>query len=193
MDGFLGHWPLGFLPPDTLHFGRALIVVFPMAQLTTSRTWKFLLELVEPGLALIRLLTFSRELSRSVQICSALFGNDHHGRCFLVLGLPIRRLKPHLPRGRALPRPLHPGPRPLGQSTLLTVFDAREQPPRKARARGIAVSMASPVARTRIDSSQHSRFVTVSQLTTWPVSRTRVPQSKDSLVQPLPRSVSTNC
>ena len=41
-----------------------------------------------------------------------------------------------------LPRPLDPGPPPLGQSTLLTVLDAREHP-RKAPARGIAVGMAS--------------------------------------------------
>ena len=51
---FLGRLPLSFLPMDNLHLGRALIVVFPMAQLPTSCTWKFLLELVEPGLALFR-------------------------------------------------------------------------------------------------------------------------------------------
>ena len=54
MDGFLGLWLLGFLPIDNLHFGRAITIVFPMAQLPTSRTWKFLLELVELGLAIFR-------------------------------------------------------------------------------------------------------------------------------------------
>ena len=32
--GFLGRLLLGFLPMDHLQFGKALIVVFPMAQLT---------------------------------------------------------------------------------------------------------------------------------------------------------------
>ena len=50
--GFLGRLLLGFLPIDNLHFGRALIVIFPMAQLTTSRTWKFLLQFAELGLAI---------------------------------------------------------------------------------------------------------------------------------------------
>ena len=41
---------------------------------------------------------------------------------------PTRHWKLHLPRGRASPRPIHPGPPPLGQSTLLIAFDAREHP-----------------------------------------------------------------
>ena len=40
-----------FLPVDNLYFSRAIIVVCPLAQLTTFRTWKFLLELVNSGLA----------------------------------------------------------------------------------------------------------------------------------------------
>ena len=39
---------------DHLHFGLAIVIVFPVAQLSTSRTWKFLLELVELGLAIFR-------------------------------------------------------------------------------------------------------------------------------------------
>ena len=51
---FLGLLLLGFLPIDNLHVSRAIVVVFPMIQLPTSGTWKFLLELVELGLAVFR-------------------------------------------------------------------------------------------------------------------------------------------
>ena len=43
--GFFTHVLLGFLPIGNLYFGRAIVVVFPMAHLTTFRTWKFLLGL----------------------------------------------------------------------------------------------------------------------------------------------------
>ena len=51
---FLGVLLLGFLPIDNLHVGRAIVVVFPMTQWPTSRTWKFLFELTELGLAVFR-------------------------------------------------------------------------------------------------------------------------------------------
>ena len=77
----------GLLPIDNLNFGWTLIVILPMAPLTASRTWKFLLKLVEPGLALFRKLRFSKELSCLIHLRPALFCNGHHGHCFLVLGL----------------------------------------------------------------------------------------------------------
>ena len=43
-------------------------------------------------------------------------------------GPPTRRQKPPLPRGRALPHFLRPGPLPLGQGMLLTIFDEKVHP-----------------------------------------------------------------
>ena len=72
-------------------------------------------------------LRFSKELSRSIhpRFCRC-FAMVNMAPCFLELGLQLVLGSPHFPRGRALPRPLHPGPLPLGQSTLLTVLDATE-------------------------------------------------------------------
>ena len=52
--GVLGHVLLGFLTIDNLYCGQAIIVVFPLAQVTAFHTWKFLLELVKSGLAIFR-------------------------------------------------------------------------------------------------------------------------------------------
>ena len=60
-----------------------------MAQLPTSSTSEFLLELVELGLASFQRLRFPKELSCPVHLRSALSGKGHHGHCFLVLGLQL--------------------------------------------------------------------------------------------------------
>ena len=71
----LGHFLIGFLPVDNLHFGRALIVV----KLPTPHTWKSLFELVKPCLAIFGRLRFAKELSRLVHLCSALLCDGHQG------------------------------------------------------------------------------------------------------------------
>ena len=78
-----------------------------------------------------------------------------------------RHRKPHLPRGRVFPRPVHPGPPPPVQSALLTVFDVRERPLAKRQLKESTWAWRLSVARTRIDSWQHSRSVTVSHTMHW--------------------------
>ena len=93
-------------PIDHLHFGQAMVTVFPMAHLSPLYTQKFPPELVELGHVVSRARRFP---------CFALFTTSARPSLPGARS-PTHHRTPHLPRG----------PPPLGQITLLAVSGAKE-------------------------------------------------------------------